>query len=68
MSAATEILVPGKPGEGEALVLSAPISFWGGVDPGTGRILSQDQADGEQNHGRHRRTIVERLVSRDSRG
>ena len=38
MSAATEILVPGKPGEGEALVLTAPISFWGGVDPKTGRI------------------------------
>ncbi|TIS49623.1 DUF126 domain-containing protein [Mesorhizobium sp.] len=37
MSAA-EILVPGKAGEGEALVLTAPISFWGGVDPKTGRI------------------------------
>ncbi|WP_217575183.1 DUF126 domain-containing protein [Mesorhizobium sp. GbtcB19] len=38
MSAAAEILVPGKAGEGEALVLTAPISFWGGVDPRTGRI------------------------------
>jgi predicted aconitase with swiveling domain len=38
MSAAAEILVPGKPGEGEALVLTAPISFWGGVDPKSGRI------------------------------
>ena len=38
MSAAAEILVAGKAGEGEALVLTAPISFWGGVDPGTGRI------------------------------
>ncbi|CDX22861.1 conserved hypothetical protein [Mesorhizobium sp. ORS 3324] len=38
MSAAAEILVPGKTGEGEALVLTAPISFWGGVDPKTGRI------------------------------
>ncbi|TGP20502.1 MULTISPECIES: DUF126 domain-containing protein [unclassified Mesorhizobium] len=37
MSAA-EILVPGKAGEGDALVLTAPISFWGGVDPETGRI------------------------------
>ncbi|KUM28280.1 hypothetical protein AU467_12325 [Mesorhizobium loti] len=37
MSAA-EILVPGRAGEGEALVLTAPISFWGGVDPKTGRI------------------------------
>jgi predicted aconitase with swiveling domain len=25
--------------EGEALVLTAPISFWGGVDPGTGLIV-----------------------------
>ena len=33
-----EILVPGKAGEGEALVLTAPISFWGGVDPASGRI------------------------------
>ncbi|TIO76462.1 MAG: DUF126 domain-containing protein [Mesorhizobium sp.] len=38
MSAATEILVPGKAGEGEALALTAPISFWGGVDPRSGRI------------------------------
>jgi len=38
MSAAAEILVPGKAGKGEALVLTAPISFWGGVDPKTGRI------------------------------
>jgi uncharacterized protein len=30
--------VPGACGEGAALVLSAPISFWGGVDPKTGRI------------------------------
>ena len=27
------MLVAGEAGEGEALVLSAPISFWGGVDP-----------------------------------
>ncbi|PBC08272.1 DUF126 domain-containing protein [Mesorhizobium sp. WSM3859] len=38
MSAAAEILVPGRAGEGEALVLTAPISFWGGVNPKTGRI------------------------------
>src|SRR5882724_12285346 len=38
MSALAEILVPGRAGEGEALVLTAPISFWGGVDPKTGRI------------------------------
>lgn len=38
MSTRGEVLVPGKPGEGQALVLSAPISFWGGVDPKSGRI------------------------------
>ena len=38
MSAGSEILVPGSAGEGEVLLLTAPISFWGGVDPKTGRI------------------------------
>lgn len=38
MNARAEILVPGDAGEGKALVLSAPISFWGGVDPKSGRI------------------------------
>jgi uncharacterized protein len=33
------VLVPGKGGSGRALVLSAPISFWGGVDPKSGRIV-----------------------------
>ena len=33
-----ELLVPGLAGAGEALVLSEPISFWGGVDAATGRI------------------------------
>ena len=36
---AAEILVEGAAGAGEALVLSAPISFWGGVDPATGTII-----------------------------
>lgn len=34
-----EILVTGEGGEGPALVLTAPISFWGGVDPRTGTIV-----------------------------
>jgi predicted aconitase with swiveling domain len=38
MSVTAEILVPGRAGQGEALLLTAPISFWGGVDPKTGRI------------------------------
>lgn len=33
-----EVLVAGAGGSGPALVLSAPISFWGGVDAGSGRI------------------------------
>jgi len=37
-SISPEILVPGHPGSGEALILAAPISFWGGVDAKTGRI------------------------------
>jgi predicted aconitase/predicted aconitase with swiveling domain len=36
---AGEILVPGHPGAGKALILTAPISFWGGVDAKTGRIV-----------------------------
>lgn len=38
MTIGAEILVPGHAGDGEALILSAPISFWGGVDPKSGRI------------------------------
>lgn len=38
LSVATDILIDGKPGQGPALILDAPISFWGGVDPRTGRI------------------------------
>ncbi len=34
-----EILLPGGATEGQCLALSAPISFWGGVDPKTGRII-----------------------------
>ncbi len=33
------VLIEGKPGAGEGLVLTAPISFWGGVDPRTGEII-----------------------------
>lgn len=38
MTATATLLVPGQAGSGPALVLSAPISFWGGVDPSTGKI------------------------------
>ena len=43
-----EILVAGHAGSGPALVLSAPISFWGGVDPKTGTIV-------DVRHPEHRR-------------
>lgn len=33
-----EILVQGQEAQAEALVLTAPISFWGGVNPRTGLI------------------------------
>lgn len=34
-----DVLVAGQSGAGEALVLEAPISFWGGVNPKTGAIV-----------------------------
>jgi predicted aconitase/predicted aconitase with swiveling domain len=33
-----ETLVPGNSAAGESLILTAPVSFWGGVDAKTGRI------------------------------
>lgn len=33
-----KVLIPGGPTRGKALVLDAPISFWGGVDPRSGSI------------------------------
>ncbi|MBZ9813348.1 aconitase X swivel domain-containing protein [Mesorhizobium sp. CA7] len=55
MSARAEILVPGKAGEGDALVLTAPISFWGGVDPRTGRIA-------DVRHPQHGEVIAGRVL------
>jgi uncharacterized protein len=40
-----EVLVPGPAASGEALVLGAPISFWGGVDPKSGRIADVRHPD-----------------------
>jgi uncharacterized protein len=34
-----KVLVPGPAVQAEALVLTAPISFWGGVDPKTSMIV-----------------------------
>ncbi len=55
MSAGAEILVAGKAGEGEALVLTAPISFWGGVDPRSGRIA-------DVRHPQHGEVIARRVL------
>jgi len=55
MNSAPEILVPGRAGQGEALVLTAPISFWGGVDPKTGRIA-------DVRHPQHGETISGRVL------
>jgi predicted aconitase with swiveling domain len=38
MEIAVEILVGGGAARGQALVLATPISFWGGIDPGSGII------------------------------
>ena len=43
-----EVLVDGLSGTGEALVLTQPISFWGGVDPATGRIADVRHPQGGQ--------------------
>ncbi|WP_131196470.1 aconitase X swivel domain-containing protein [Lichenihabitans psoromatis] len=47
---AADILVPGAPVSAAALVLSAPISFWGGVDPKTALIA-------DVRHPEHGRSI-----------
>jgi predicted aconitase with swiveling domain len=50
-----EILVAGEPGSGPALVLSAPISFWGGVAPRTGTIA-------DVRHPEHGQSIAGRVL------
>ncbi|MBX3569294.1 MAG: DUF126 domain-containing protein [Rhizobiaceae bacterium] len=50
-----EVLVAGEPGEGLALVLTAPISFWGGVDPTSGRIA-------DVRHPQHGTSIAGRVL------
>ncbi len=46
------VLVAGQ-GSGKALILAEPLSFWGGLDPQTGRIIDQRHpALGEKVTGR----------------
>jgi len=52
---APQILVPGAAATGEALILSAPISFWGGVDPKTGRIA-------DVRHPQHGETVAGKVL------
>lgn len=39
MGMKAEILIPGTTASGRCLALTAPISFWGGVDPRSGMII-----------------------------
>ena len=39
MELTAQILIPGEAASGECLALSAPISFWGGIDPRSGTII-----------------------------
>ena len=50
-----EILVARHAGHGEALVLDEPISFWGGVDPKTGRIA-------DVRHPQHGKSIAGKVL------
>ncbi len=50
-----EILVAGRAGHGAALVLDEPISFWGGVDPKTGRIA-------DVRHPQHGQSIAGKVL------
>jgi uncharacterized protein len=50
-----KILVPGQESQAEALVLTAPISFWGGVDPKTSLIA-------DVRHPQHGREIKGRVL------
>ncbi len=44
-----DVLIDGPACSGDALVLAAPISFWGGVDPFTGNIIDARHPDRGQN-------------------
>lgn len=47
---ADRVLVAGR-GSGPALVLHEPLSFWGGIDPHTGRIVGRHARVGESVSG-----------------
>lgn len=45
MSARASVLLAGPPVTAPGLVLGAPVSFWGGVDPATGTIIMPSHPD-----------------------
>ncbi len=45
---AAQLLVPGT-GQGRALVLSEPLSLWGGLDPETGEIIDRRHPSSGEN-------------------
>lgn len=51
-------LVPGR-GHGEVVVLEAPLSFWGGMDPATGRLI-------DRHHPQHGADLARRVVAMPS--
>ncbi len=53
VSLQSEVLLPGPAASATALALTAPISFWGGVDPKTGVIADQRHPEhGQQVSGK----------------
>ena len=49
MELKAEILLTGSPAGGQCLALTAPISFWGGVDPTSGAIIDARHPERWQN-------------------
>jgi predicted aconitase with swiveling domain len=50
-----EVLLPGPPVRARSIALTAPISFWGGVDPKTGTIA-------DPRHPEHGQALAGRVV------
>ena len=55
MTVHADVLLPGRATRGRGLALTAPISFWGGVDPKTGTIA-------DPRHPEHGVEIAGRVV------
>ncbi|WP_127520307.1 DUF126 domain-containing protein [Mesorhizobium sp. Z1-4] len=50
-----DVLVGGMDGAADALVLSRPISFWGGIDPASGTVI-------DPRHPDHRASIAGKVL------